>query len=421
MNSNTRKTIVGFLAILALFSSCKSFSLEGQFYSQGKNAARRSQFDVAVENLVQAVSLDGEYKKAILLLEETYPKGIEYYRGILRRMEGRDDLEALDSRADSYISLVNMARSIQDTPFLAHPKTDEPIRFPVYDYSAEKEMALSAAAEGHYQEGIRLSSLDERESDKAASKQFLRSLHYIPDYKDAEERENEARSGASQQLVFLPFRGDRPKYGTLNVNDYLMDKLVSTLLDDRGALEYTTLVDRSQMEMALEEQMLSMTGLFDESTSIEIGEMVSANIVFTGQVTQVSLNRPKSQVIREDRSKTVTATEADLDRTPLEGETVTVSGEVVFHSLDSSARLIAGFKLIDIETGTILLNETYRAERTDSARWISLEGDSRILSGEEKVLLTAYDREVKGTDELLLECTDEVAQNMAKTLAAYLR
>ncbi|MDC7224398.1 MAG: hypothetical protein PQJ60_11710 [Spirochaetales bacterium] len=421
MKENLKKGIACLWIVGSLLSGCKSFTTEGNFYSQGKYAARRNQYDIAVENLVQAVNIDREYKKAILLLDQIYPEGIEYYRGILRRIEGRDDLEALDSRANSYISLVSMVRSIQDAPSLIHPKTAEPIRFPLYEYNAEKEAAVLAAAEGHYQEGIRLASQGSRESDKAASKEFLRTLDYVPSYKDAEKREEEARSGASQQLLFLPFRGERSYRSNLDVNEYLLDYVISAVLKDDKALEYTTIVDRSLMEMALEEQQLQLTGLFDESLSIEIGQMVSANMVFNGTITQVNLEASEPQIIREKRDRSVTPTAAELGREPLEGETVTVSGECSFHSLSSSARLVGGFKLIDIETGTVLLNETYRVERDDFARWLVLEGDNRVLSEEEKLLAMEQDRGVSSPDDLLLECADELGRNVAQALIAYLR
>ncbi|MDC7222062.1 MAG: hypothetical protein PQJ59_19190 [Spirochaetales bacterium] len=409
------------LLLISFLVSCKSFSTEGQYYSAGKSAARSAKYDVAVENLVQAIHLDREFKKAILLLDEVYPEGLEYYRGIIRLSVGRNDLEALDNRAASYSSLVAMVSAVENFPKIEHPKTGENLSFERVDYSVQKEEALLKAAEGYYQEGIRLASLKAREDSKAASKAFLKCLGYIPDYKDAGKRELNARSDASQQLLFIPFSGENYSRPGMELKDILLESISTAVLNDSNAMEYTTVIDRSLLELTLEEQKALLTGLYDEEKGIELGRLVSANMVFTGTISLISWDDPKLNMFKEHREKIVSPTASDLGRAPTEGETLTVSGVLNYHEQRSYAQLSASYKLIDIERGTILLNETFRSEAEDTKSWILLQGDQRVLTEEEREMLTLTDRDVKEVDQLLLECVDSIAHDMAFQLIGYLR
>ncbi|MBI9102892.1 MAG: hypothetical protein JEY99_10785 [Spirochaetales bacterium] len=414
--------VLGVISLL-MVSGCKTlFTTEGNLYAAAKDNVRQNHFDMAVDKLVQAVNIDPEYKRAILFLEKSYPEGLDYYRVELNRIQGEDDLSALDYRASLYNSLVDMSDSIKKLPDpLIHPKTDLVMIFEINDYSEELKAAVTMAAEGYYLEGMRLAGLGSREAKKEASKAFLKTLAYIPGYKDAESRESAAREGAIQQVVFLPFRGDNYTFNGLDANELLFDKILSLIVSDSEVKKYTRIVDRSILDEVLKEQKLYASGLFDESTSIEIGELVSANMAVSGRTSQLTYKKPETEVVREFREVEVTPTAEELGREPLEGELITVSADCFFHEKSSSARLIVSYNLIDIESGTVLQSDTLRSDVSDSAEWITVEGDKRVLSYSEMGLVSTRDRDVKDSEELILECIDDMGKNIAEQLASYLR
>lgn len=420
-----KRTIVFFpFVILVLFqiTSCKTlFTEEGRLYSQAKTLARQKRYDHAIANVSRALQIDPEYKKAIKLIDEIYPESQSYYLRELKNMEQKETLKVLDRRASIYTSLNMIYRAMNNLPQLIHPKTKEVLSFKLIDYSKQMDEAVQAAAEGYYQEGLKLAGTGNREDAKAASKAFLKALEYIPDYKDAVSREAAARNKAIQAVVFLPFRGLDYTISDLNANEYILDNIIAKLSSDKEVMKYTKIVDQSQLEPILQSQQLALSGLFDDTTSVEIGKLVSANLIFSGKTNQIAYDEPVTTHKSEHRKKDVPAVFDDLGRDPLEGETVTVEADVDIFKKITSAKILISYKLLDIETSTVLLSDSLSKDTEDSISWAVYQGDERALNDDDLDLISKGDEKVKDASELISEGLKYLGIEVAANLKSYLK
>lgn len=418
------KKLIIILTIFTLFqfTGCKTFfTEEGKLYSQSKSMVRQKRYDLAISNLSMSIQIDPEYKKAILYIEEIFPESQEYYKRELRNLAEDNTLVVLDRKASIYTSLNNINRSMRNLPQLIQPKTKAVLTFKLEDYSNELETSILAAAEGHYQEGLRLYRDRSRENAKASSKEFLKVLEYIPNYKDAVSLEAKARTDAIQSVVFLPFRGDNYPAATLKINEYILDIIVSNITSDQEVMEYTNIVDHSLLKPILQTQQLALSGLFDESTSVEIGKLVSANLIFTGKTNKISFKKPSITHRKDHREAMVPAVFDDLGREPLENEKITVEADIDLYRNNTEVKIFISFKLIDIETSTVLLSDSLLKTNSDTVFWADYEGDKRALSQDDLNMVNNKTRNVKDVEELLIEALRDLGLEVAGKLKNYLK
>ncbi len=410
------------LVLVFQITSCKTlFTEEGRLYRQAKTLVRQKKYDHAISNLSIALQIDPEYKNAVKLIDEIFPESQSYYLRLLKNMEQKDTLEVLDRRASIYTSLNTIYRAMSNLPQLIHPKTKEMLSFKLTDYSKQMDEAVHSAAEGYYQEGLRLAGNGNRTDAKAASKAFLKALEYIPDYKDAVSREAAARNRAIQAVVFLPFRGLDYTISDLNANEYILDTIVAKLSSDKEVMEYTKIVDQSQLEPILQSQQLALSGLFDDTTSVEIGKLVSANLIFSGKTNQISYDEPVTTHKVEHRKREVPAAFDDLGREPLEGETVTVEADIDIFKKTTSARILISYKLLDIETSTVLLSDSLNRDTEDSISWAAYQGDERALNEKDLELVSKGEGKAADASELISEGLRYLGMEVAAKLKSYLK
>ena len=419
----SRLIIILTLAVTAMFfSGCKSlFTQEGRYYSDAKSAIRRSAYAQGIHSLSMALQLDPEYRKALLLLTEAYPAGIDLYEKEARKYSGGLDLDSLDRTAGAYRALVSIRDSIGMLPALVHPKTGIPLYFSPPDYREQMKQAELNAAEGHYQEGIRLSMNDDRESAKQSSREFLKAMDYVPDYRDARQREAAVRQQATQRLALLPFTVTLGVNYGVDIPHIIPDNVIDGIINDPQVMEYTVIVDREQVEQVIRNQRLSLSGMYDESTGVEIGKLMNANLILAGSVGNITFDKPTLNFREDTREAVVPATEADLGRPPTEGETILVTAIVTTYRAWSSARMVTSFKLIDIETGTLALSNAFIQETADERIWAEYSGDARALTDADRQHVDEGRRSVKKVPELLAELSVSTGRLIADRLRGYLK
>jgi TolB-like protein len=91
--------------------------------------------------------------------------------------------------------------------------------------------------------------------------------------KELKERSIVAVSG------FVPAKGEAAG---------LVKVLNETALSNLSRIETLTLVERSRLDAVMEEQKLSLAGLTDTSTAIEVGRLLAADYLLTGSVIEMS-------------------------------------------------------------------------------------------------------------------------------------
>lgn len=415
-------TLVCAAALILSLAGCKTlFTSEGRYYREARYLAGSGEYAGALESLGRALLIDPSYEKALVLLIEVYPEAVAWYERELEELRGRSDIPSLDRKAETCAALVSIHATVQALPELRHPETGAPIRLYPRDYRAELEAARTEAAEGHYGEGIRLAARDSREDAKQASKEFLKVLEYRPGYRDAAERESAARLRAAQNLAVLPFTHDFSAVFESGVGREIRERLIASLTGDQVAMEYTNLVDQAVLKEALRSQREALSSLYDESAAVKVGRLVQANLVLSGKVEHLRRSEPDPETRVYEREAEVPATAEDLGREPLEGETVTVGATVTCRRYSSSAGFRTVYTLNDLETGTIILSDTFSLEAGDELYRADYEGDPRALTAGDLEMIRDSRRRIKDPDTLLRTLAEEAGEEIARALRDYLR
>ena len=69
-------------------------------------------------------------------------------------------------------------------------------------------------------------------------------------------------------------------------------------------MEFVDIISRDQLDLIIEEQKLSHSGLVDASNSIELGKIAGVHMLIVGEVTQILIPKTKKTTnkIRENKS-----------------------------------------------------------------------------------------------------------------------
>ena len=81
-------------------------------------------------------------------------------------------------------------------------------------------------------------------------------------------------------VAVLPFEA-RTRAGALNADGKSITELLGIALLEKGCAE---LVERAELDKALNELQLSAIGLTDKSSQLKLGKLVGAKIIITGSM-----------------------------------------------------------------------------------------------------------------------------------------
>ena len=180
---------LSFILILTVFlSSCALLSEYGRLERDARSAYQRADYDTAVQLLARSLQLNPEYEKSQYLMTDAFMMSNRLHLDQIKNLEAGGMQFRHDQIVKEYQALQMVHDAVRRLPPVRHPKTGVPLTLEIKDFSAELMEAKEAAAEAHYQAAILLAASDAMENQKAAAKEFKRSLGFIPDYKDASSR-----------------------------------------------------------------------------------------------------------------------------------------------------------------------------------------------------------------------------------------
>jgi len=73
----------------------------------------------------------------------------------------------------------------------------------------------------------------------------------------------------------------------ININDELKEFITSQLITQLTKSQLFTVVERSRIELVMEEQKLSLTGVIDENSAVELGQLLAADKLLYGVIENV--------------------------------------------------------------------------------------------------------------------------------------
>ena len=142
---------------------------------------------------------------------------------------------------------------------------------------------------------------------------------------------------------------------------------------------FLRIIDREHLEILLNEQELGMTGLVNQQTAANAGNLVGARAVLSGDLVRMTEDEGKEK--RDTKKGYHAYLEKILDRETGRYRPVNRYNKVYYKQYRKENRVSLAFryKLISSETGEILLSDLIELSETDRAEWARYDGDERYL------------------------------------------
>ena len=283
-------------------------------------------------------------------------------------------------------------------------------------------VALSAYRDGRYREAYR---------------GFSRVRTMAPDYKDVRRLMDLSLDKAALTIALLPFESpERVKSMRSLMHAQILDAFAQ--LDE----PLLRIIDRKNTEELLREQKLALSGMVDEATAAQAGQLVGARAVFTGKIISYEVEKKRPEVQTQPGWKAVRVryrTEA--------GKTAyrTEYRKTQYREVRQSQVLAMSFQfqLIDSETGEVLLTRLLQEENRDEVSYADYEGDKEVLypgfwksmnvrTDADKVMNSASSksrldqklsarRRLRSEAQLREQLTDRIARQVAHAVYHYLQ
>jgi hypothetical protein len=171
------------------------------------------------------------------------------------------------------------------------------------------------------------------------------------------------RAAGTKTIAVTEFKGD-----TLGVGGNFESKIAQQTLDGQP---YFTVISRTDIDKVIKEQQFQGSGLLDESSSVNIGGLLGAQAIISGEVGNITKN---DRNYFETRTKCV---KWDNNKKCIQEQRYRVS------CVERSVGLNVNIKMVDVEKGDIIYTDSFNKSRsTDhcSDSWGSLTSQSAMFN-----------------------------------------
>lgn len=260
---------------------------------------------------------------------------------------------------------------------------------------------------------------------RAAHTNFLKVLQRKPTYKDAASLSKQCVDKGIYTIALMSFENASGVQGLdAKVSAYTLEAM--TDIKD----PFLRVVDRENMQAIIDEQKLQLSGVIDQNTAVQVGELVGAQALLTGTVLSYSekkgtlrskqrdgyteyqekvLNKEDGKYYYQNRYKPSTYTE---------------------YYNSNSCTISFQYKLISLKTGEIIKTEIVEKVLNDEVLYGKYEGDFAKLypAGQSAPNLNAKDKqalmglmngrqELRSSAELSNELFNTISTQMSGQIA----
>ena len=426
MNKITIPLAIQSTFILLLTVSCAMFTQYGTLESSARASYRRGDYDKAVLDCAQALKINPEYEKALILIQDAHKAALASHDNKISILKQSEDKFKWDQLVLEYESLNRLREALLYLPVLTSPATGNQITLPVPDYSSELSSAKENAAEGHYQEGLSLLELEGIDNSRQAAHEFKLAQNFVANYKDASARYEEARATAVLRLAIIPFEdksGKTETYGA--VAEIIIDETIERIMGDRSATEFLEIITRDELDHVLKELKLGTSGLIDQETAVELGNIVGAHKTLTGKVTQIIYTPIRTVKKRKtEKTKVVVRKEKYVDENgeeQIKNIEETVKAYVNIYTITTKASIKGSYRITDVNTGKLDWSDSFSGFADFSEKWATFTGDKRALKWKQKNLVEKGEQLAPVEDEMISQAAQNAVSNLTKSLKEYAR
>jgi len=226
-------------------------------------------------------------------------------------------------------------------------------------------------------------------------------LRYVPDYKDASLKYQQAKEEAVVRVVILPFESSYASAG-----DALTQQVITHTI--RQKPEMVTFVDRQYVtSFLLSERDLASMGMLNAQNAMQIGRLANVHGFAAGKVFVTRTDKPEESV-----GKTGAYQERYTDS---QGNTRTMEKTYNYelHTKSREVGIQVSYQLISAETGAIIAGESLSDTKSDYARWVRTQQRFVDFAVKEEGSNLTTTREPKTLDVLQQEAIQTLSRQLA--------
>ena len=185
------------------------------------------------------------------------------------------------------------------------------------------------------------------------------------------------------------------------------------------------LISRDEVERVLNEQNLSLTGILDEGTAQNIGEILGVHEIVTGQINQIIYSAPQTRTSRyRENSKIRVRRGTYIDEKGKEQPRyvdVPVSAIVTKYQRQGSAAISGSYKIINVRTAQIMQSNAFSPKYVFEGVWGRFDGDKRALDRESERLCSMDEPFTPSQQEMVLEAQKKLISELSLAIKNYAR
>ena len=290
-------------------------------------------------------------------------------------------------------------------------------------YEKEYSLALQNAAEFHYQNALRLMSLNDKRKYREAIIEFRNSSIHIKNYKDSKVLIDECKNKATFSITVMSFENNiDSRYN--NIGTVVSNKILSGLSDNSSFMEFVNIVDRDEVELIVEELKISASGLINEEDSKKPGFIKGVDHIITGDINQIIISRPKhtsQKEIIEHRVQTGYETILNEDsvevKIPIFGSKFK---EITIHQLNALSSIEVFLKIIDVSTSSVLKSKTFYSKRSYYDEWTTgLDNIEPVEQFFKDLKNKKRRKDILNSEELLQQAINECSSEMLESIVNF--
>jgi hypothetical protein len=219
-------------------------------------------------------------------------------------------------------------------------------------------------------------------------------------------------------------------------NSEVDNKLSAFIITELSSINdpFLRIVERDNLELILEEQRMSLSGIVDESTAVEVGNLLGAKAIITGKVISYNERRGRLKVSerRGYEGYRVKLYNKEQDKHYYQTRYKPVTYKEYYNANEVSISF--QYKAISLETGEVLFSDIAEKKISDDVYYASYDGeavnlypsndDGVITSRIEKNRLLALlrsDRSLSTVDELSNRAYSSIASDLSSEIKKLLR
>lgn len=206
-----------------------------------------------------------------------------------------------------------------------------------------------------------------------AYRTFERIVAQDPNYRDALSRMDLSLEKGRFVMALLPFDAHgHPQEVATRVQAYTMDGLSD--LDN----PFLKIVDRQNLDRIIAEQQFSVSGVIDEASAVEVGNLTGAEAILIGELIDYRESPGKLQVRSQNGYESYSVKEKDSEGNE---KTVTRYRPVTYKEYRNTKEVFVSIhvKLLSLETSEVLISEIIDRELSDEVDYVRYDGNASRL------------------------------------------